>query len=149
MPPVTQPSYQQLQARVAELEALLTEREDIAQANNKLLGQLVDSSLANVFAADRKMRLVAINRTARETFQRLRGFVPQIGDYIPQFLANQPDIMGRLAPVWPRLLAGEAFIDTISLGPPDDLRHYEIRYNPLRDEQQRIQGGYMLSLIHI
>ncbi len=65
MPPVTQPSYQQLQARVAELEALLTEREDIAQANNKLLGQLVDSSLANVFAADRKMRLVAINRTAR------------------------------------------------------------------------------------
>ncbi|MBC3501980.1 response regulator [Pseudomonas sp. SWRI59] len=145
MPPVTQPSYQQLQARVAELEALLSEREDIAQANNKLLGQLVDSSLANVFAADRKMRLVAINRTARETFQRLRGFVPQIGDYIPQFLANQPDIMGRLAPVWPRLLAGEAFIDTISLGPPDDLRHYEIRYNPLRDEQQRIQGGYMFA----
>ncbi|MGB8975078.1 MAG: ATP-binding protein, partial [Pseudomonas capeferrum] len=145
MQPVTQPTYDQLQARVAELEALLTEREDIAQANNKLLGELVDSSLANVFAADRKMRLLAINRTARETFERWRGYVPKIGDYVPQFLANQPDIMGRLAPVWPRLLAGEAFIDTIALGPPDALRHYEIRYTPLRDAQQRIQGGYMFA----
>lgn len=145
MQPVTQASYEQLQARVAELEYLLAQRDDIALANNKLLGELVDSSLANVFAADRKMRLLAINRTARETFQRFRGFVPQIGDYIPQFLANQPDIMSRLAPVWPRLLAGEAFIDTIALGPPDALRHYEIRYHPLLDAQQRIQGGYMFA----
>jgi len=145
MQPVTQASYEQLQARVAELETLLAQRGDIAQANNNLLGELVDNSLANVFAADRKMRLLAINRTARETFQRWRGFVPQIGDYIPQFLANQPDIMGRLAPVWPRLLAGEAFVDTIALGPPDALRHYEIRYHPLLDAQQRIQGGYMFA----
>jgi len=145
MQPVTQASYEQLQARVAELETLLAQRGDIALANNNLLGELVDNSLANVFAADRKMRLLAINRTARETFQRWRGFVPQIGDYIPQFLANQPDIMGRLTPVWPRLLAGEAFIDTIALGPPDALRHYEIRYHPLLDAQQRIQGGYMFA----
>lgn len=145
MQPATELSYEQLLARVAELEALLTQREDIAQANNKLLGELVDNSLANVFAADRKMRLLAINRTARETFRRLRGFVPQIGDYIPQFLANQPDIMSRLAPVWPRLLAGEAFIDTIALGPPEALRHYEIRYHPLLDARQRIQGGYLFA----
>ncbi|WP_284380797.1 PAS domain-containing sensor histidine kinase [Pseudomonas putida] len=139
------PSLAQLQARVAELEARLAEREDTAQAHNQLLGELLDNSLANVFAADRKMRLVAINRMARETFERYRGFVPQIGDYVPQFLVNQPDIMGRLAPVWPRVLAGEAFIDTITFGPPDAPRHYEIRYHPLRDAQQRIQGGYMFA----
>lgn len=112
------PSLAQLQARVAELEARLAERDDTAQAHIQLLGELLDNSLANVFAADSRMRLVAINRTARETFQRYRGFVPQIGDYVPQFLLNQPDIMGRLAPVWPRVLAGEAFIDIISLGSP-------------------------------
>ncbi|MEG8201846.1 PAS domain-containing protein [Pseudomonas sp. 5FOS] len=139
------PSLAQLQARVAELEARLAEREDTAHAHNQLLGELLDNSLANVFAADRKMRLVAINRMARETFERYRGFVPKIGDYVPQFLVNQPDIMGRLAPVWPRVLAGEAFIDTITFGPPDAPRHYEIRYHPLRDAQQRIQGGYMFA----
>jgi len=145
MQPDSRPSIPQLQARVAELEACLAEREDSAHAHNKLLGELLDNSLANVFAADRKMRLVAINRTARETFQRHRGFLPQIGDYVPQFLTNQPDIMNRLAPVWPRVLAGEAFVDTVTFGPPDAPRHYEIRYHPLRDAQQRIQGGYMFA----
>ncbi|WP_410481888.1 ATP-binding protein [Pseudomonas plecoglossicida] len=145
MQPDPLPSLAQLQARVAELEAQLPERDNAAQAHNKLLGELLDNSQVNVFAADRKMRLVAINRMARETFQRYRGFVPQVGDYIPQFLLNQPDIMGRLAPVWPRVLAGEAFIDTISLGPPDTPRYYEIRYHPLRDAQQHIQGGYMFA----
>lgn len=145
MQPDAPPSIIQLQARVAELEARLAEREDTSQAHIKLLGELLDSSLANVFAADRKMRLVAINRTARETFERYRGFVPQIGDHVSQFLTNQPDIMDRLAPVWPRVMAGEAFIDTITLGPVDAPRHYEIRCHPLLDIQQRIQGGYMFA----
>ncbi|MFV3289785.1 ATP-binding protein [Pseudomonas sp. NY11955] len=145
MQPPPPPSITQLQTRVAELEARLAEREDTSQAHIKLLGGLLDSSLANVFAADRKMRLVAINRTARETFERYRGFVPQIGDYVPQFLTHQPDIMDRLAPVWPRVLAGEAFIDTITLGPVDAPRHYEIRCHPLFDTQQRIQGGYLFA----
>ncbi len=145
MQPDSLPSFAQLQARVTELEARLAERQDTARAHQKLLGELLDNSPANVFAADCKMRLVAINRTARETFQRYRGFVPQIGDYVPQFLVNQPDLMGRLAPVWPRVLAGEAFIDVITLGLPGAPRHYEIRYHPLLDAQQRIQGGYMFA----
>jgi signal transduction histidine kinase len=123
----------------------LAQRIDQAQANSKLLGELVDHSQANVFAADRNFRLLAINRTAQETFKRLRGFVPQVGDYIPQFIANQPDIVKWLEPVWPRVLAGEAFTDTIALGPADAPRHYEISYNTLRDAQQRIQGGYLFA----
>ncbi|HYQ54436.1 MAG TPA: ATP-binding protein [Pseudomonas sp.] len=139
------PTFEQLQAKVAELEAQCAQRVDQAQANSKLLGELVDHSLANVFAADRSFRLLAINRTAQETFKRHRGFVPKVGDYIPQFLAGQPDIMGRLEPVWPRILAGETFVDIIALGTPDAPRHYEIRYHPLRDAQQKIQGGYLFA----
>jgi len=133
----TTPSAAQLQD--------LAQRIDQAQANSKLLGELVDHSQANVFAADCNLRLLAINRTAQETFKRLRGFVPQVGDYIPQFIAQQPDIMKWLDPVWPRVLAGEAFTDTIALGPADDRRHYQISYNALRDDQQRIQGGYLFA----
>ncbi len=134
MPDDSTPSTQQLQARI-----------DQAQANSRLLGELVDHSQANVFAADRNFRLLAINRTAQETFKRLRGFVPKVGDYIPQFIANQPDIVKWLEPVWPRVLAGEAFTDIIALGPPDAPRHYEISYNTLRDAQQQIQGGYLFA----
>ena len=139
------PTLEELQAKVAELEAQCAQRVDQAQANSKLLGELVDHSLANVFAADRCFRLLAINRTAQETFKRYRGFVPEVGDYIPQMLSRQPDIMRQLEPVWPRILAGETFVDIIALGAPDALRHYEIRYNPLRDAQQEIQGGYLFA----
>ncbi|MEX5503812.1 PAS domain-containing protein [Pseudomonas putida] len=123
----------------------LSNRVNKEQANSRLLGELVDHSLANVFAADRSFRLLAINRTAQETFKRLRGFVPKVGDYIPQFLSRQPDIKNQLDPVWPRVLAGEAFVESIALGAPHALRHYELRYNPLRDAQQQIQGGYLFA----
>ena len=136
------------QVTLDNLQALnkeLSNRVDKEQANNRLLGELVDHSLANVFAADRNFRLLAINRTAQDTFKRLRGFVPKVGDYIPQFLSYQPDIRNQLEPVWPRVLAGEAFVETIALGVPQALRHYELRYNPLRDAQQQIQGGYLFA----
>lgn len=139
--PTAQVSVHRLQA----INQQLAERVDQADANNKLLGELVDHSLANVFAADCNLRLLAINRTAQETFLRLRGFVPQVGDHIPQLLARQPDIMSQLAPVWPRIVAGEAFVDNIALGPPEALRHYEIRYNPLRDNRLMVQGGYLFA----
>lgn len=138
-------SIEQLQAKVAELEAQCAQRVDQAQANSKLLGELVDHSVANVFAADRSLRLLAINRTAQETFKRYRGFAPKVGDHIPQFLAGQADITHQLEPVWQRVLAGEAFVDVISLGPADLHRHYEVRYTPLRDAQGQIQGGYLFA----
>lgn len=138
-------SIEQLQAKVAELEAQCAQRVDQAQANSKLLGELVDHSVANVFAADRSLRLLAINRTAQETFKRYRGFAPKVGDHIQQFLAGQADITRQLEPVWPRVLAGEAFVDVISLGPVDLQRHYEVRYTPLRDAQQQVQGGYLFA----
>lgn len=136
-----EPERDRLWQRNADLNQRVTQ----AQANSKLLGELVDHSLANVFAADRSLRLLAINRTAQETFKRLRGFAPQVGDFIPQFLARHPDLMSRLEPVWPRLMSGEAFTEILAVGMPDALRHYEILYNPLRDEQQRIQGGYLFA----
>ena len=116
-----------------------------ATTNNKLLGELVDHSLANVFAADCNLRLIAINRTACETFERLHGYAPKIGDSISEILAGKPDLMRSLKPVWPRVLVGEPFAQTIALGPPGAQRHYDMRYNPLRDGQGRIQGGYLFA----
>mgnify|MGYP006896710304 CR=1 FL=1 len=60
MQPDTLASFAQLQARVAELEARLAEREDSVQAHDRLLGELLGNSPANVFAADRRMRLLSL-----------------------------------------------------------------------------------------
>lgn len=139
------PSGQVTVDSLKTLNQELSHKVDKEQASSRLLGELVDHSLANVFAADRSFRLLAINRTAQETFKRLRGFVPKVGDYIPQLLSRQPDIKNQLEPVWPRVLAGEAFVETIALGRSEALRYYELRYNPLRDAQQRIQGGYLFA----
>lgn len=118
---------------------------DEARVNNKLLGELVDHSLANVFAADCNQRLIAINRTACETFERLHGFIPKVGDSISQILAATPDLLPSLEPVWPRVRAGEPFTHVITVGPAEAQRHYDMRYNPLRDAEGRIQGGYLFA----
>lgn len=143
MPNDPVPSCEHLNARIAELEAQLA----VAQAttHSKLLGELVDHSLANVFAADCSLRLIAINRTACETFERLHGYTPKVGDSIAKILASKPDLMRSLEPVWPRVLVGEPFAQTITLGPPEAQRHYDMRYNPLRDALGRIQGGYLFA----
>ncbi|BBH46584.1 PAS domain-containing sensor histidine kinase [Pseudomonas sp. KU43P] len=137
----TPPTFEELQAKVAELESQCEQRVDQAQANGKLLGELVDHSAANVFAADCNLRLLAINRTAQETLKRFYGLSPQVGDYILQFLAGQPDIKRQLEPMWPRVLLGKAFIENVAIGE----RHYEMRFNPLRDAQRRVQGGYLFA----
>jgi len=121
------------------------ESADEARINNKLLGELVDHSLANVFAADCNQRLIAINRTACETFERLHGFTPKVGDSISQILAETPDLLPSLEPVWPRVLTGEPFTHIITVGPPEAQRHYDTRYNPLRDAEGQIQGGYLFA----
>ncbi len=127
------------------LQEQTEERMDRAETNNRLLGELVDHSLANVFAADCSLRLVAINRTARETFERLHGISPKVGDHVHDILAGLPQIMEKLQPIWPRLITGQSFVEMVSLGTPDQPRHYEMRYNPLRDAKGQIRGGYLFA----
>nr|WP_236167217.1 ATP-binding protein [Pseudomonas fulva] len=135
-------------ADVNQLQALnqeLAQQVDRELASRKLLGNLVDHSVANVFAADCSFRLLAINRTAQETFKRWRGLVPRVGEYIPDFIADQPDIVKQLSGLWPRIMAGKSFVDTVAIGLQSDVRHYEVRYNPLLDADQVVQGGFMFA----
>lgn len=146
MPDTPSPTCESLQARIDELEAQVARQAlDESKTNSKLLGELVDHSLANVFAADRHMRLIAINRTARETFERLHGVIPQVGDSIQDFLGEQPQMLASLQPMWSRVLAGEAFAQSIQLGGGSSARHYDMRYNPLRDAEGEVQGGYLFA----
>ncbi|WP_371921582.1 ATP-binding protein [Pseudomonas sp. DE0010] len=135
-------------ADIHQLQALnqeLAQQVDRELASRKLLGNLVDHSVANVFAADCNFRLLAINRTAQETFKRWRGLVPKVGEYIPDFIADQPDIVKQLSGLWPRIMTRESFVDTVAVGLEGNVRHYEVRYNPLLDADQVVQGGFMFA----
>nr|WP_314482620.1 ATP-binding protein [uncultured Pseudomonas sp.] len=135
-------------ADISELQAInheLSLQIDKELAGRRLLGNLVDHSVANVFAADCNFRLLAINRTAQETFKRWRGVVPQVGQYIPDFIAEQPDIVKQLSGLWPRVMAGESFVDTVAVGVEAAIRYYEVRYNPLLGPDQTLQGGFMFA----
>ncbi|WP_442512856.1 ATP-binding protein [Pseudomonas promysalinigenes] len=118
---------------------------DSSQATSKLLAELIDHSLANVFAFDRDFRLLAINRTAQQTFQRVRSMVPQVGDNLLQWITRHPDLAALMQPFIPRMVAGQPFTESIALGPADDLRHYQIIYNALSDPEHGMLGGSLFA----
>ena len=70
--PTAQVSVHRLQA----INQQLAERVDQADANNKLLGNWSTTAWP-MYLLPTNLRLLAINRTAQETFLRLRGFVPR------------------------------------------------------------------------
>jgi signal transduction histidine kinase len=118
---------------------------DRAQAERQLFAQLVDSSLANVMVVDLHMRLLAINRTARQTFAAIGLPVPAFGsdfrDYPPVF----PQAKAQLLRLWERALAGEVFVENVALEVPPAQRHFEMRFNLLRDHQGVMLGAYLFA----
>ncbi|MBJ9973876.1 PAS domain-containing protein [Pseudomonas sp. S75] len=124
---------------------LLEQRMDQAQAERKLFGDVLDSSLANVLVMDKRLILRAINRTARATFQREHGYVPQVGESLEQSLALLPDVGKRMEPLWHRAMAGESVIHVLSIGTRPNQRHYELRMSCLRNDEQKIIGAYLFA----
>ncbi|MDF0729588.1 response regulator [Pseudomonas entomophila] len=125
--------------------AQLEQRMGKAQADRKLFGDLLDSSLANVFVMDRDLTLRAVNRTARDTFQRVHGFVPQVGETLEQCLRDLPKMCNELLPLWRRALAGEALVKNSRTDTAPGTRHYELRFNSLRDGEGQIVGAYLFA----
>ncbi|WP_295488173.1 PAS domain-containing sensor histidine kinase [uncultured Pseudomonas sp.] len=124
---------------------LLEQRIDAAQAERKLFGDVLDSSLANVLVMDNNLILRAINRTARATFQREHHYVPQIGETLEQALAPLPEASKLMLPLWRRALSGESVVHVISIGDRPHLRHYELRMSCLRNDEQQIIGAYLFA----
>ncbi|MGC7839532.1 ATP-binding protein [Pseudomonas wayambapalatensis] len=112
----------------------LEQRFDQTLAERRLFIELVDHSLANVFVIAPDLRLQAINRTARQTFQRLHGFCPRIGDRIDESLAGLEQPLHCLLPLVTRALAGETLIESVAFDGPPYRRHYELRITPLRSD---------------
>lgn len=117
----------------------------LANAKLTLFAQLVDSSPANVLVVDMHMRLLAINRTARQTFLGLNLPVPVFGESFRDYPPILPEAKAQLVGLWERALAGEVFIENVAMQLPPSERHFEMRFDVLRDTHGVMTGAYVFG----
>ncbi|WP_406818988.1 PAS domain-containing protein [Pseudomonas sp. KnCO4] len=130
---------------VQRLNEELEQRVSTALAERRLFAELVDHSVVNVHVIDKDMRWLAVNRQARHDFQLLYGQTPEIGDYMPALIDDGQPEQTPILPLWHRALQGEQFIETGTFGQAPVQRHYELRFNALRDHAGEIQGAYLFA----
>jgi len=121
-----------LEARVAD-----------ALAERKVLADIVEGTSAFVQVADKDFRWIAINGAAAREFQRIFGILPRVGDNMLELLQQMPQHQAAVRSVWQRALAGEEFVEIGVFGDRGrDRRHYEMRFNTLRDATRQQIGAY-------
>lgn len=127
------------------LNSELEQRIVAAVAERELFAMLVDHSVACVQVVDNQLRWQAINHQSLKDFHYLYDHVPTIGDSIEQTLCGNPHDCALALALWRRALAGEAFIENGAFGSGDHRRHYELRFNPLYDNNGLQQGAYLFA----
>ena len=112
-------------------------------AERKLLAELIENTDACVQVANPDYRWLAINRAAADEFERIFGVRPRIGDSMLDLLADKPEHQAAVKAVWGRALAGEEFTEVGEFGDEArDRRHYEMKFNVLRDKGGGLVGAY-------
>jgi signal transduction histidine kinase/ActR/RegA family two-component response regulator len=123
----------------------LEQRVAAALSERRLFAELVDHSVVNVHVIDKDLRWLAVNRQAKHDFNRLYGNTPEIGYLMPALMGDSVQDQALILPMWHRALAGEQFIEVAAFGRACDLRHYELRFNALRDHDGELQGAYLFA----
>jgi PAS domain S-box-containing protein len=132
-----------LNRELTELTQTLEQRVEAALAERRLLADLVENTDAMVMVADLNYRWLAVNRAAADEFQRVYGRRPEIGTSMLDLLGDKPEHQAAVRAMWGRALAGEEFTDIAEFGDPQfDRRHYEIKFNILRDKDGARIGAY-------
>ena len=129
-----------------DLNDTLETRVAAALAERKVLADIVEGTNAFVQVVDLDYRLIAINGAATSEFERVFGFLPQVGDNLLELLADEPESLAKLSATWSRALAGEDFVEVADFAAEGvERRHYETRYNVLRDAEGRQTGAYQFG----
>ncbi|WP_343210950.1 PAS domain-containing protein [Ancylobacter lacus] len=122
------------EAALQRLNETLEQRIGEAIAERKVLADIVEGTGAFVQVLDLNYRWLAINRAARQEFERLVGLRPRVGDRLPELLKDHASERSRMLALWDRALAGEDFVEVAAFADGTGVtRHYEMHFSPLRD----------------
>jgi signal transduction histidine kinase/ActR/RegA family two-component response regulator len=131
------------EAALRELNETLERRVTEALAERKILADIVEGTDAFVQVVDLGYRLLAINNSAANEFERIFGVRPKAGDNLLDLLAAQPDQQRDVKAMWSRALSGEEFTAIEEVGDPARVRRaYEMRFNTLRGRDRNRIGAY-------
>jgi PAS domain S-box-containing protein len=131
------------EAQLRELNETLERRVADALAERKVFVDIVEATDAFVQVIDLEYRFLAINQASAREFERIFGVRPRVGDCMLDLLNGQPEYRDSVKGVWARALAGEEFTAIAEFGNPDfDRRHYEMKFNSLRDRAGQRVGAF-------
>ena len=124
-----------------DLNETLEERIEERSAALRLYRDIVQSNEAPIVAFDRDMRITAFNKAHAEAYRQVYDIDQRAGDsLLEQFVPGQVE---ALRGFMQRALAGESFTVRAAFGDPAlDVPDWEIAYNPLRDDNGDIVGGF-------
>ncbi|RYG04433.1 MAG: PAS domain S-box protein [Caulobacteraceae bacterium] len=120
-------------AALLRLNETLEDRVARALAERKVLADIVENTDALIQVLDRDLNLLAINRPSADAFERAFGRRPKVGDNLEAYLAERPNEAEAAKSRWTRALAGEAFTVEQAFPTPLGVRHFELKFNALRD----------------
>ena len=129
--------------KLRNLNESLEQRVAEALAERKVLVDIVESTDALIQVIDLDFCIMAINRATADTFQRIFGIRPKVGDNLMSLLDNRPEHRDKVKEVWSRALAGEEFtlVDEFSDATLDH-HFYERKFNALRDRNGELVGAF-------
>ena len=134
----------EMEERLRALNELLEQRVADVVAERKLFADLVEGTDAFVQVVDFNYRFLAINPASADEFEKIYGVRPKVGDSMLDLLSDKPAHQAAIKAVWARALAGEEFTEMQEFG-EQHRRHYEMKFNSLRDRTGRLIGAYQFT----
>jgi C4-dicarboxylate-specific signal transduction histidine kinase len=118
--------------RMTTQNETLEQRVADALAEKKVYADIVESSTAAVTALGLDWRILAINRTNLDAFERVYGKRPAVGDDFLSLFHDAPEYVEQQRAIWSRALQGEAFMVVQDFGNARiERRTYEVRFSSL------------------
>jgi len=128
--------------KLRELNEELERRVAEALAERKIFADIVESTDALVLVLDRNFCIMAINHATVDDLYRLYGFRATVGDDLLASLERFPEQREHVRRYWSRALAGEEFTAIDEFGEGGVVRHYEMKFNSLRDRSGNLVGAF-------
>lgn len=123
---------------------LRTSHEALEFANHRLRG-IIEGTHDRIAALDTRYCFLTFNSAYRDAFRRDFGKDIAIGMRLSDPLTHVPHEQEEQLVVWARALKGEVFTVTRTMKSGDEVRHFEISFSPIRDEQGELLGAAQLT----
>lgn len=109
-------------------------------AHHRLRG-IIEGTHDRIAALDTRYCFLTFNTAYREAFRRDFGKDIAIGMRLSDPLGHVPDEQEEQLIAWARALRGEVFTVARAMRSGNELRHFEVSFSPIRDEQGDLLGA--------